>query len=246
MKEVVISVKEISKVFGDFTAVDKISFDVRKGEIFGFLGANGAGKTTAMRMLCGLSFPTHGSGTVAGFDIRKQSEEIKRNIGYMSQKFSLYNNLTVWENIRLFAGIYGLSKQETKQRAENIFKQLDFEKERNTLVASLPLGWKQKLSFSIATIHKPEIVFLDEPTGGVDPITRRQFWEMIYQASNEGTTIFVTTHYMDEAEYCSRVSIMVDGKIEALDTPQALKKQFGVVSMDEVFRTLARRAKRGD
>lgn len=246
MKEVVISVKEISKVFGDFTAVDKISFEVRKGEIFGFLGANGAGKTTAMRMLCGLSFPTHGSGTVAGFDIRKQSEEIKRNIGYMSQKFSLYNNLTVWENIRLFAGIYGLSKQETKQRAENIFKQLDFEKERNTLVASLPLGWKQKLSFSIATIHKPEIVFLDEPTGGVDPITRRQFWEMIYQASNEGTTIFVTTHYMDEAEYCSRVSIMVDGQIRALDTPANLKKLYNAESMDEVFRHLAREAKRGE
>ena len=246
MKDIVISVKEISKVFGDFTAVDKISFDVRKGEIFGFLGANGAGKTTAMRMLCGLSFPTHGSGTVAGFDIRKQSEEIKRNIGYMSQKFSLYNNLTVWENIRLFAGLYGLSKQETKQRAENIFKQLDFEKERNTLVASLPLGWKQKLSFSIATIHKPEIVFLDEPTGGVDPITRRQFWEMIYQASNEGTTIFVTTHYMDEAEYCSRVSIMVDGKIRALDTPANLKKLYNAESMDEVFRHLAREAKRGE
>ncbi len=246
MKDIVISVKEISKVFGDFTAVDKISFEVRKGEIFGFLGANGAGKTTAMRMLCGLSFPTHGSGTVAGFDIRKQSEEIKRNIGYMSQKFSLYNNLTVWENIRLFAGIYGLSKQETKQRAENIFKQLDFEKERNTLVASLPLGWKQKLSFSIATIHKPEIVFLDEPTGGVDPITRRQFWEMIYQASNEGTTIFVTTHYMDEAEYCSRVSIMVDGQIRALDTPANLKKLYNAESMDEVFRRLAREAKRGE
>lgn len=246
MKDIVISVKEISKVFGDFTAVDKISFEVRKGEIFGFLGANGAGKTTAMRMLCGLSFPTHGSGTVAGFDIRKQSEEIKRNIGYMSQKFSLYNNLTVWENIRLFAGIYGLSKQETKQRAENIFKQLDFEKERNTLVASLPLGWKQKLSFSIATIHKPEIVFLDEPTGGVDPITRRQFWEMIYQASNEGTTIFVTTHYMDEAEYCSRVSIMVDGQIRALDTPSNLKKLYNAESMDEVFRRLAREAKRGE
>ena len=235
MKDIVISVKEISKVFG-----------VRKGEIFGFLGANGAGKTTAMRMLCGLSFPTHGSGTVAGFDIRKQSEEIKRNIGYMSQKFSLYNNLTVWENIRLFAGIYGLSKQETKQRAENIFKQLDFKKERNTLVASLPLGWKQKLSFSIATIHKPEIVFLDEPTGGVDPITRRQFWEMIYQASNEGTTIFVTTHYMDEAEYCSRVSIMVDGQIRALDTPANLKKLYNAESMDEVFRRLAREAKRGE
>lgn len=246
MKDIVISVKEISKVFGDFTAVDKISFEVRKGEIFGFLGANGAGKTTAMRMLCGLSFPTHGRGTVAGFDIRKQSEEIKRNIGYMSQKFSLYNNLTVWENIRLFAGIYGLSKQETKQRAENIFKQLDFEKERNTLVASLPLGWKQKLSFSIATIHKPEIVFLDEPTGGVDPITRRQFWEMIYQASNEGTTIFVTTHYMDEAEYCSRVSIMVDGQIRALDTPANLKKLYNAESMDEVFRHLAREAKRGE
>lgn len=246
MKDIVISVKEISKVFCDFTAVDKISFEVRKGEIFGFLGANGAGKTTAMRMLCGLSFPTHGSGTVAGFDIRKQSEEIKRNIGYMSQKFSLYNNLTVWENIRLFAGIYGLSKQETKQRAENIFKQLDFEKERNTLVASLPLGWKQKLSFSIATIHKPEIVFLDEPTGGVDPITRRQFWEMIYQASNEGTTIFVTTHYMDEAEYCSRVSIMVDGQIRALDTPANLKKLYNAESMDEVFRHLAREAKRGE
>lgn len=246
MKDIVISVKEISKVFGDFTAVDKISFEVRKGEIFGFLGANGAGKTTAMRMLCGLSFPTHGSGTVAGFDIRKQSEEIKRNIGYMSQKFSLYNNLTVWENIRLFAGIYGLSKQETKQRAENIFKQLDFEKERNTLVASLPLGWKQKLSFSIATIHNPEIVFLDEPTGGVDPITRRQFWEMIYQASNEGTTIFVTTHYMDEAEYCSRVSIMVDGQIRALDTPANLKKLYNAESMDEVFRHLAREAKRGE
>lgn len=246
MKDIVISVKEISKVFGDFTAVDKISFEVRKGEIFGFLGANGAGKTTAMRMLCGLSLPTHGSGTVAGFDIRKQSEEIKRNIGYMSQKFSLYNNLTVWENIRLFAGIYGLSKQETKQRAENIFKQLDFEKERNSLVASLPLGWKQKLSFSIATIHNPEIVFLDEPTGGVDPITRRQFWEMIYQASNEGTTIFVTTHYMDEAEYCSRVSIMVDGQIRALDTPANLKKLYNAESMDEVFRRLAREAKRGE
>ena len=246
MKDIVISVKEISKVFGDFTAVDKISFEVRKGEIFGFLGANGAGKTTAMRMLCGLSFPTHGSGTVAGFDIRKQSEDIKRNIGYMSQKFSLYNNLTVWENIRLFAGIYGLSKQETKSRAENIFKQLDFEKERNTLVASLPLGWKQKLSFSIATIHKPKIVFLDEPTGGVDPITRRQFWEMIYQASNEGTTIFVTTHYMDEAEYCSRVSIMVDGQIRALDTPSNLKKLYNAESMDEVFRRLAREAKRGE
>lgn len=246
MKDIVISVKEISKAFGNFTAVDKISFDVERGEIFGFLGANGAGKTTAMRMLCGLSFPTSGNGTVAGFDIMKQSEQIKQHIGYMSQRFSLYNNLTVWENIRLFAGIYGLSKEETKQRAENIFQQLSFAKERNTLVASLPLGWKQKLSFAIATIHKPEIVFLDEPTGGVDPITRRQFWEMIYQAANEGTTIFVTTHYMDEAEYCNRVSIMVDGKIQALDTPFNLKKQYNVETMDEVFRKLARNAKRGE
>lgn len=246
MNDVVISVKELTKCFGDFTAVDHISFDVKRGEIFGFLGANGAGKTTAMRMLCGLSFPTSGSGSVAGFDIMTEGEKIKRHIGYMSQKFSLYNDLTVWENIRFFAGIYGLSKSETKERAQRILEQLHFTSERNTLVGALPLGWKQKLSFAVATIHQPEIVFLDEPTGGVDPITRRQFWEMIYEAAHAGTTIFVTTHYMDEAEYCSRVSIMVDGKVCALDTPSQLKRAFAATSMDEVFRQLARGAKRGE
>lgn len=246
MNGVVISVTELTKCFGDFTAVDHISFDVKRGEIFGFLGANGAGKTTAMRMLCGLSFPTSGSGSVAGFDIMTEGEKIKRHIGYMSQKFSLYNDLTVWENIRFFAGIYGLSKSETKERAQRILEQLHFTSERNTLVGALPLGWKQKLSFAVATIHQPEIVFLDEPTGGVDPITRRQFWEMIYEAAHAGTTIFVTTHYMDEAEYCSRVSIMVDGKVCALDTPSQLKRAFAATSMDEVFRQLARGAKRGE
>jgi ABC-2 type transport system ATP-binding protein len=246
MNDVIISVKELTKCFGDFTAVDHISFNVKRGEIFGFLGANGAGKTTAMRMLCGLSFPTSGSGSVAGFDIMTEGEKIKRNIGYMSQKFSLYNDLTVWENIRFFAGIYGLSKSETRERAQRILEQLHFTSERNTLVGALPLGWKQKLSFAVATIHQPEIVFLDEPTGGVDPITRRQFWEMIYEAAHAGTTIFVTTHYMDEAEYCSRVSIMVDGKVCALDTPSQLKRAFAVTSMDEVFRQLARGAKRGE
>ena len=246
MSEVVISVRELTKCFGDFTAVDRISFDVERGEIFGFLGANGAGKTTAMRMLCGLSFPTSGSGTVAGYDIMHQGEEIKRHIGYMSQRFSLYNDLTVWENIDLFAGIYGLSKSETKQRATELLERLNFASERNTLVGSLPLGWKQKLSFAIATIHRPKVVFLDEPTGGVDPMTRRQFWELIYEAADRGTTIFVTTHYMDEAEYCTRVSIMVDGQVRALDTPARLKQQFAVETMDEVFRTLARGAKRGE
>lgn len=246
MNDVVISVTELTKCFGDFTAVDHISFNVKRGEIFGFLGANGAGKTTAMRMLCGLSFPTSGSGNVAGFDIMTEGEKIKRHIGYMSQKFSLYNDLTVWENIRFFAGIYGLSKSETKERAQRILEQLHFTSERNTLVGALPLGWKQKLSFAVATIHQPEIVFLDEPTGGVDPITRRQFWEMIYEAAHAGTTIFVTTHYMDEAEYCSRVSIMVDGKVCALDTPSQLKRAFAATSMDEVFRQLARGAKRGE
>jgi ABC-2 type transport system ATP-binding protein len=246
MNDVVISVTELTKCFGDFTAVDHISFNVKRGEIFGFLGANGAGKTTAMRMLCGLSFPTSGSGSVAGFDIMTEGEKIKRHIGYMSQKFSLYNDLTVWENIRFFAGIYGLSKSETKERAQRILEQLHFTSERNTLVGALPLGWKQKLSFAVATIHQPEIVFLDEPTGGVDPITRRQFWEMIYEAAHAGTTIFVTTHYMDEAEYCSRVSIMVDGKVCALDTPSQLKRAFAATSMDEVFRQLARGAKRGE
>ena len=246
MSEIVISVRDLTKKFGNFTAVDNISFDVEKGEIFGFLGANGAGKTTAMRMLCGLSFPTSGTGSVAGFDVNKDAEEIKSRIGYMSQRFSLYNDLTIWENMMLFAGIYGMSKKDSEQRALWLLERLHFMSEKDTVVGSLPLGWKQKLSFVIATIHKPEVIFLDEPTGGVDPITRRQFWELIYEEAASGTTIFVTTHYMDEAEYCSRVSIMVDGKIEALDTPQELKKQFGAASMDEVFRTLARSAKRGD
>ena len=246
MNDYIISVRELTKCFGDFTAVNRISFDVQRGEIFGFLGANGAGKTTAMRMLCGLSYPTSGSGTVAGWDVMREGEQIKRHIGYMSQKFSLYNDLTVWENIRLFAGIYGLSKAETERRATEVLERLNFSSERNTLVGSLPLGWKQKLSFAIATIHRPEVVFLDEPTGGVDPITRRQFWEMIYEAADGGTTIFVTTHYMDEAEYCSLVSIMVDGEVRALDTPARLKEQFTAESMDEVFRILARGAKRGE
>lgn len=246
MSEIVISVRDLTKKFGRFTAVDNISFDVKKGEIFGFLGANGAGKTTAMRMLCGLSFPTSGTGSVAGFDVMTEAEEIKSHIGYMSQRFSLYNDLTIWENMMLFAGIYGMSKKESEDRALWLLDRLQFMSEKDTIVGSLPLGWKQKLSFVIATIHRPEVIFLDEPTGGVDPITRRQFWELIYEEAASGTTIFVTTHYMDEAEYCSRVSIMVDGKIEALDTPQELKKQFGAASMDEVFRTLARSAKRGD
>ena len=246
MRDYIISVRELTKCFGDFAAVNRISFDVRQGEIFGFLGANGAGKTTAMRMLCGLSYPTSGSGTVAGWDVMREGEQIKRHIGYMSQKFSLYNDLTVWENIRLFAGIYGLSKAETERRAAEALERLNFTSERNTLVGSLPLGWKQKLSFAVATIHRPEVVFLDEPTGGVDPITRRQFWEMIYEAADGGTTIFVTTHYMDEAEYCTRVSIMVDGEVRALDTPARLKEQFAAESMDEVFRILARGAKRGE
>ena len=246
MSNLVISVRNLTKRFGNFTAVDSISFDVSKGEIFGFLGANGAGKTTAMRMLCGLSYPTSGSGTIAGLDVRKDGERIKRKIGYMSQRFSLYNDLTVRENMRLYASIYGLSKQETDERSTQLLSRLNFLSERNTLVGSLPLGWKQKLSFAVGTIHRPEIVFLDEPTGGVDPITRRQFWELIYEAAADGTTIFVTTHYMDEAEYCSRVSIMVDGKIAALDTPTRLKQQFAAKSMDEVFHTLARGAQRGE
>lgn len=245
MRETVISIKDITKRFGDFTAVNNISFDVYKGEIFGFLGANGAGKTTAMRMLCGLSYPTSGSGIVAGYDVMNEGERIKRHIGYMSQRFSLYNDLTVWENMRLFAGIYGLSSKDAQERSMDLLNELNFTSSKDALVGSLPLGWKQKLSFVIATIHDPEIIFLDEPTGGVDPITRRQFWEMIYKAADKGTTIFVTTHYMDEAEYCSRVSIMVDGVIKALDTPMCLKQQFGVQTIDEVFRILARDAKRG-
>ena len=237
-------VSGLTKRFGDFVAVDGISFDVGKGEIFGFLGANGAGKTTAMRMLCGLSYPTAGQGFVAGFSIVNQSEEIKKHIGYMSQRFSLYEDLKVWENIRLFGGIYGLSRRQIADRTDELLAQLGFEDERNTMVSALPLGWRQKLSFSVSILHRPQIVFLDEPTGGVDPATRRQFWEMIYQAAHEGITVFVTTHYMDEAEYCDRVSIMVDGRIDALDTPANLRSQFGANSMDEVFYQLARRAER--
>ena len=241
-----ITVKDLTKRFGSFTAVDHISFDVRRGEIFGFLGANGAGKTTAMRMLCGLSYPTSGTGTVAGFDINTQAEEIKRNIGYMSQKFSLYEELTVAENLRLFATIYGLSDKVIRQRSEEIFQSLDMEAMRNTLVKDIPTGWKQKLAFSAATIHRPQVVFLDEPTGGVDPVTRRKFWELIYKASSEGMTIFVTTHYLDEAEYCNRVSIMVDGQIKVNDTPADLKQKYHVTTMDEVFRIVAADAKRSD
>ncbi|MBD5199693.1 MAG: ABC transporter ATP-binding protein [Bacteroidales bacterium] len=240
----VISVKNLTKKFGTFTAVDHISFDVMKGEIFGFLGANGAGKTTAMRMLCGLSFPTSGSGTVAGFDITTDAENIKRNIGYMSQKFSLYGDLTVIENLRLFSTIYGMSDSEFKSASERLFKELEMEDMRNTRVGDIPVGWRQKLAFATATIHSPKVVFLDEPTGGVDPVTRRRFWELIYQASSKGMTIFVTTHYLDEAEYCNRVSIMVDGKISALDNPTALKEKYNVSTMDEVFRIVAKQAKR--
>lgn len=242
--EPIIRVRELSKRFGGFTAVDRITFDVARGEIFGFLGANGAGKTTAMRMLCGLSYPTSGSGTVAGFDIAREGELIKRHIGYMSQRFSLYDDLTVMENIRLYGGIYGLSRREILRRTAALLERLDFRAERHTRVGRLPLGWKQKLSFSVATLHRPQVVFLDEPTGGVDPVTRRQFWELIYEAAVEGTTLFVTTHYMDEAEYCSRVSIMVDGQIRALGAPAELKRRYGARTMDEVFRMLAREAKR--
>lgn len=239
-----IIVKELTKKFGDFTAVDHISFDVKKGEIFGFLGANGAGKTTAMRILCGLSRPTSGEGTVAGYDIRTQQEEIKRHIGYMSQRFSLYPDLKVWENVELFGGIYGLKDKEIASQQEKMLKRLGLADEANMFVRDMPLGWKQKLAFSIAMIHNPEILFLDEPTGGVDPTTRRNFWDMINEAADSGMTVFVTTHYMDEAEYCDRVSIMVDGRIEALDSPAALKERYGAANMDEVFTLLAGRAER--
>lgn len=242
--ETVIEVDNLCKRFGTFTAVDHISFQVNRGEIFGFLGANGAGKTTAMRMLCGLSKPTSGSGRVAGFDLFTQSEEIKKNIGYMSQKFSLYEDLKVWENIRLFAGIYGMKEREIANKTDELLERLGFTAERETLVKNLPLGWKQKLAFSVSIFHEPKIVFLDEPTGGVDPATRRQFWELIYQAADRGITVFVTTHYMDEAEYCDRVSIMVDGRIEALDTPRELKEKFHAQTMDDVFQQLARKAVR--
>lgn len=240
----VIEVKELTKRFGTFTAVDHISFSVKQGEIFGFLGANGAGKTTAMRMLCGLSKPTSGNGLVADYDIATQPEHVKRHIGYMSQKFSLYEDLKVWENMRLFGGIYGLKDKEIAQKTDKILQELGFETERDTLVRALPLGWKQKLAFSVSIFHEPQIVFLDEPTGGVDPVARRRFWELIYHAADRGITVFVTTHYMDEAEYCDRVSIMVDGRIEALGTPKELRTRFHAASMDEVFQQLARKAKR--
>jgi len=243
-EQTIITTKNLTKRFGDFTAVDAISFEVKKGEIFGFLGANGAGKTTAMRMLCGLSIPTSGEATVAGYDVYKRTEKIKKNIGYMSQKFSLYEDLTIKENIRFYAGIYGKSDAFIKEKTAGLLKYLNLEKKANKLVGSLPLGWKQKLAFSVAIFHEPQIVFLDEPTGGVDPVTRREFWHMIYEAADTGLTVFVTTHYMDEAEYCHRVSIMVDGKIEALDSPNGLKKTFNASSMDEVFLKLARKATR--
>lgn len=241
-----ISVRNLTKCFGSFTAVDHISFDVSKGEIFGFLGANGAGKTTAMRMLCGLSRPTTGDGHVAGCDIISQSEDIKKRIGYMSQKFSLYAGLTVEENINLFSTIYGMTRQQIKEASTRLFNELGMENMRSTYVKDIPVGWRQKLAFAVATIHRPEVVFLDEPTGGVDPVTRRKFWELIYKASSEGMTVFVTTHYLDEAEYCNRISIMVDGKISALDSPAALKEKYHVATIDEVFRIVAQSAKRGD
>lgn len=239
-----ISVRGLTKKFGDFTAVDHISFDVAKGEIFGFLGANGAGKTTAMRILCGLSLPTSGEGTVAGFDIRIRQEEIKKHIGYMSQRFTLYPDLKVCENIELFGGIYGLNGRQIEEKRRSMLQRLGLEQVSNMYVKEMPLGWKQKLAFSIAMIHDPEILFLDEPTGGVDPKTRRNFWDMINEAAESGITVFVTTHYMDEAEYCDRVSIMVDGRIEDLDSPVALKEKYGAKDMDGVFTLLAGRAER--
>lgn len=245
MEENVIIAEDLTKQFGDFVAVDHISFEVSKGEIFGFLGANGAGKTTVMRMLNGLSKPTSGSATIAGFNIATDSEEIKKHIGYMSQKFSLYDDLTISENLKLFGGIYGMSKSEIRDKTDRLLKELELDGERKTMVKRLPLGWKQKLAFSVSIFHEPDVVFLDEPTGGVDPITRRRFWEMIYRAADKGITVFVTTHYMDEAEYCDRVSIMVDGKIEALDTPLELKRNFQADNMYDVFMQLARKASRG-
>ena len=242
----VISTEKLTKRFGDFTAVNEITFDVHQGEIFGFLGANGAGKTTAMRMLCGLSHPTSGKATIAGFDVYRQTEKIKKNIGYMSQKFSLYEDLTILENIRFYGGIYGMDRKIIQSKSVELVEELGLKDEATKLVRSLPLGWKQKLAFSVAIFHEPKIVFLDEPTGGVDPVTRRQFWDLIYAAAERGITVFVTTHYMDEAEYCNRISMMVDGYIKALDTPQNLKTQFGAKNMDEVFYRLARGAKRGE
>ncbi|MCK9203753.1 MAG: ABC transporter ATP-binding protein [Bacteroidales bacterium] len=238
--ENIIVVKDLVKKFGDFVANDHLTFEVRKGEIFGFLGANGAGKTTAIKILCGLWYPTSGKMSVAGYDIYTQREKVKRNIGYMSQKFSLYDDLTVFENIRFYGGIYGLKKKAINERAWSLMKRLDLEDARDKLIRDIPLGWKQKLAFSVALLHNPKVVFLDEPTGGVDPITRRQFWNMIYESARSGITVFVTTHYMDEAEYCDRVSIMVDGRIAALDTPENLKQQFHSATMNDVFIQLVR------
>lgn len=243
-EELAIQAQDLTRMFGDFAAVDQISFEVGRGEIFGFLGANGAGKTTAIRMLTGLLAPTSGQATVAGFDVHTEAESIKKRIGYMSQKFSLYTDLTVWENIRLYGGIYGLSRKVIRDKADELLATLQLGNARDKRIGALPLGWKQKLAFSIAIMHEPDIVFLDEPTGGVDPITRRQFWEQIYQTADEGTTVFVTTHYMDEAEYCDRVSIMVDGKIEALDTPAGLKQAYRADDIEDVFIELARGADR--
>ena len=240
MTNTIISTDHLTRTFGSFTAVNAITFDVREGEIFGFLGANGAGKTTALKMLTGLLNPTSGSASVAGFDVGKKPEQVKKRIGYMSQRFSLYEDLTVRENIRLFGGIYGLKTADIRSKTAVLLQKLQLTEEADKLVGGLPLGWKQKLAFSVALLHEPKVVFLDEPTSGVDPLTRRQFWELIYEAASEGVTLMVTTHYMDEAEYCDRVSIMVDGKIEALDTPRAMKTQFGAEDMDEVFRRLAR------
>ena len=246
MNHAVIKTEKLTKRFGDFIATNEITFEVFKGEIFGFLGANGAGKTTAMRMLSGLSKPTSGMATVAGYDVYHETEAIKKNIGYMSQKFSLYDDLTVKENITFYGGIYGLPDSALKEKTDMLIKRLGLQPQTNKLVASLPLGWKQKLAFSVAVLHEPQIVFLDEPTGGVDPVTRRQFWDLIYQAAENGITIFVTTHYMDEAEYCDRISVMVDGSIVALDTPSKLKIKYDCLSMDEVFYKLARGARRAD
>ena len=244
--KIVIKAEGLTKRFGDFVATDHVTFEVHEGEIFGFLGANGAGKTTAMRMLCGLSQPSDGKATVAGFDVAREYEQVKRHIGYMSQKLSLYDDLTVEENLVLFGGIYGMSRRRVKEKISELLDELGFSSERKTMVKSLPLGWKQKLAFSLAIFHEPSIVFLDEPTGGVDPVTRRQFWELIYRAADRGITVFVTTHYMDEAEYCDRVSIMVDGRIDALGSPSELKQQFQGETMYDVFYALARTAKRGD
>ncbi|HLX12950.1 MAG TPA: ABC transporter ATP-binding protein [Bacteroidota bacterium] len=244
MREAVITTDKLTKKFGTFVAANELTFEIYSGEVFGFLGANGAGKTTAMRMLCGLLKPTSGKAKVAGYDVYNQTEKIKQSIGYMSQKFSLYEDLSAWENIRLYAGIYGLTDQQIEEKGDRLLNDLGMQSEKNTMVSSLPLGWRQKLAFSVAILHDPKIVFLDEPTSGVDPVVRRQFWDLIYAAASRGVTVFLTTHYMDEAEYCNRISIMVDGNIDAFDTPANLKKQFGASSMNEVFYGLARKAKR--